>query len=193
MSAPKRRSLPSPFVLAQRDRLCAAAALGPILDLACGRGRHAYRLASWGLRVVALDRDRGALAGLALEARAATLPIDPICADAEDPAGLPFPPAVFGAIVVTRFLFRPLSATLVTALKPAGLLVYETFTERNRSFRQGPVDPSFLLREGELPRLFPSLEVLDFEEGLRRRPGDAGEEVVASLVARKPVAAHPAS
>ncbi|MCL4683753.1 methyltransferase domain-containing protein [Myxococcota bacterium] len=186
MSTASRRSQPSPFVLLQRDRLCAAAALGPVLDLACGRGRHACLLGSWGLRVVALDRDRGALADLAADARSAALPVDPLCADAETAAGLPFPPASFGAIVVTRFLFRPLSATLVAALKPAGLLVYETFTERNRIFRQGPVDPKFLLREGELPGLFPGLEVLAFQEGPRLRPGTGGEEAVASLAARKP-------
>ena len=38
---------------------------GSVLDLACGRGRHARYLAGLGFRVEAVDRDAEALAGLA--------------------------------------------------------------------------------------------------------------------------------
>lgn len=174
---------PSPFVLAQEAALRAAARHGLVLDLACGRGRHARLLAAWGLRVVALDRNRDALAALAAAARAAALPIAPLRADAEAPFGLPFRPASFGAVLVTRFLFRPLAPTLAALLRPGGLLVYETFTTRNRDLGQGPGNPAFLLEPGELAQLFPGLEVVASQEGLREAPS---REWVASLAARRP-------
>ena len=177
---------PSPFVVGQLDRLRRAAALGPVLDLACGRGRHARWLAARGLRVVALDRDAAALRALAAEAEASALPIEPVRADAEHAAGLPLRAARFGAIVVTRFLFRPLAPALETLLLPGGLLLYETFMKKNRELGQGPGNPRFLLEEGELPGLFPGLDVLCFEERLRPRPDGAGAEWVASLSARRP-------
>lgn len=179
---PHEADPPSPFVLDHEAALRAAGRHGPVLDLACGRGRHARRLAGWGLRVVALDRSRDALTALAAAARAGGLAIQPLRADAEDPRGLPFHPAAFAAIVVTRFLFRPLAPLLPRLLQPDGLLVYETFTIRQRELGQGPRNPAFLLEPGELPRLFPELEVLASDEGLRRAPRP---EWVASLAARR--------
>ncbi|HSJ97425.1 MAG TPA: class I SAM-dependent methyltransferase [Myxococcota bacterium] len=180
---PAGADAPSPFVLAQEAALRAAARHGSVLDLACGRGRHARLLAGWGLRVVALDRDRQALAGLAAAARAGNLPIAPLRADAEAPCGLPLRPGAFGAVLVTRFLFRPLAPALAALLRPGGLLLYETFTSRQRDLGQAPRNPAFLLEPGELPRLFPALQVLASHEGLREGPFP---EWVASLAARRP-------
>lgn len=178
----QRADAASPFVVAQEGALRAAGRHGPVLDLACGRGRHARLVAGWGLRVVALDRDAAALAALAAAARAEGLPIAPLRADAEARSGLPFQPGTFGAVVVTRFLFRPLAPALAALLRPGGLLVYETFTSHQRDLSQGPRNPAFLLEPGELPRLFPELEVLASSEGLREAPW---LEWVASLAARR--------
>lgn len=180
---PQEADPPSPFVAAQEPALRAAARHGLVLDLACGRGRHARLLAGWGLRVVALDRSREALAVLTDAAHAEELPIAPLRADAETAHGLPFRPGTFAAIVVTRFLFRPLAPVLAALLRPRGLLVYETFTIRQRELGQGPRNPAFLLDEEELPRLFPGLAVERYETGLRE---DGSPEWVASLTARKP-------
>lgn len=180
---PAGADAPSPFVLAQEAALRAAARHGPVLDLACGRGRHARLLAGWGLPVVALDRDRVALAELAAAARAGGMPIAPLRADAEAPCGLPLRPERFSAVLVTRFLHRPLAPVLAALLRPGGLLVYETFTIHNRDLDRGPRNPAFLLEPGELPRLFPGLEVVASREGLRTGPC---REWVASLAARRP-------
>jgi len=174
---------PSPFVAEQEAALRAAARHAPVLDLACGRGRHARLVAGWGLRVVALDHDAEALRALAGDARRAGLAISPLRADAEAPSGLPLRPGSFGAVVVTRFLHRPLAPALAALLQPGGLLVYETFTIRQRELAQGPRNPAFLLEPGELPRLFGGLEVIASAEGLREQPGP---EWVASLAARRP-------
>ena len=174
---------PSPFVIAQRDRLRATAALGPCLDLACGRGRHALFAAREGLRVVALDRDAALLRKLADQAATERLAIAALCADAESPLGLPFPAARFGAIVVARFLFRPLAAAIEALLAPGGLLVYETFTRRQLELGRGPKNPAFLLEPGELATLFPGLSVLEYDESLRS--GGSSDAWLAGLVAAR--------
>jgi SAM-dependent methyltransferase len=170
-------------VVAQRDRLRATAGLGPCLDLACGRGRHALFAARNGLRVVAVDLDAPLLRKLADQSATERLAIAALRADAESACGLPFPEACFGAILVARFLFRPLAPAIAALLAPGGLLVYETFTTRQRELGRGPRNPDFLLTEGELPRLFASLEVVAYEESLRS--GGGGESWLAGLVARR--------
>lgn len=173
----------SPFVLAHAERLRVAAARGPILDLACGRGRHAIALAGGGVRVVGLDRDAGALRELDALARARGLAIAAVRADAEAGCGLPFPPACFAGVVVSRFLFRPLAPALASLLRPGGVLLYETFTHRQNELGHGPRNPAFLLDPGELPRLFPGLAVLEYREHCTPGPRP---EWLASLAARKP-------
>ena len=173
---------PSAFVTDYRAVLESAAAGRPLLDLACGRGRHALLAARWGLPVIGLDRDPSALAALRRAARGESLTVATLRADAEDPRGLPLRRASLGAIVVTRFLCRALAPALVEALAPGGVLLYETFTRRQRALGTGPRNPDYLLEEGELPRLFASLEIVESREGL------VDERAwLASLVARKPV------
>ena len=46
---------PSAFFTANASRLLETAPLGPVLDLACGRGRHALAVAAMGLAVTAID------------------------------------------------------------------------------------------------------------------------------------------
>lgn len=174
---------PSPFVAAQRDRLRATAALGPCLDLACGRGRHTRFAAQCGLVVVALDRDAAALREIEAFATRESLAISPLRADAESPLGLPLAPGRFGAVLVSRFLFRPLAPQIEALLAPGGVLVYETFTIRQRELGRGPKNPAFLLNEGELPRLFPALRAEQHVESLRGAPTPSW---LAGLVATKP-------
>ena len=70
-----------------------------VLDFACGRGRHAVLAAGKGHRVLAVDRNAEALAGLAA-------PIETLCSDLEaDP--WPFADQQFDAVIVTNYLFRP--------------------------------------------------------------------------------------
>ena len=67
-------------------------------------------------------------------------------------------------------------------IAPGGLLVYETFTRDQRALGWGPRRDAFLLEAGELPTLFPRLEVMTHEE--RTSPGTR-PEAVARLAARK--------
>lgn len=115
-----------------------------VLDVAAGGGRHNLFFVDRGHKVTAIDRDTAALAPHpALEI---------IQADLEDGSPWPLPGRIFGAVVVTNYLHRPLFPALLDALAPAGVLLYETFMAGNERFGR-PSNPDFLLKDGELLEL----------------------------------------
>ena len=136
---------------------------GEVLDLACGRGRHALYLAAKGYRVLALDRDPNALASLGGVQNLTTLE-----ADLEDGSPWPLAGRRFAGIFVTNYLHRPLFPRLADALSEGGVLLYETFMAGNERFGS-PSNPKFLLRPGELLSslggLGDRLSILAFEQG----------------------------
>lgn len=141
-----------------------------VLDVACGSGRHVRWFAQRGCRVTGVDRDAAALTGLAGVA-------ETIVADIE---GGPWPLAgrSFDAIVVTNYLWRPLLPTIVAALAPHGVLIYETFAHGNQSVGR-PSNPAFLLAPGELLEVARGLHVVAYENGFLNSP----ERFVQRLVA----------
>jgi SAM-dependent methyltransferase len=142
-------------------------AQGIVLDLACGEGRHARYLAGLGYRVEAVDRDGAALAALA-----GVDGISTCCADLES-SPWPCGSDRFDGIVVTNYLHRPLMPALLAALRPGGVLIYETFAVGNEKFGR-PSNPDFLLRPDELlQHVSGRLSVVAFEQGLIERPAPA--------------------
>ncbi len=178
------RAPPSPFFVEQTAQLRSAAKRGPVVDLACGRGRHCIAAAESGAHAIGVDRNPSFLADLRAAARTRGLRVDTIRADLERSAKFPLKPGCCAVILVFRFLFRPLAPRIEEALRPGGLLLFETFTVHQRQFAAGPRNPAFLLDAGELPELFPGLEVLEFWEGVTDGSSPAA---VARLAARKPV------
>jgi tellurite methyltransferase len=174
---------PAALLRAAWERLAAAATLGPILDVACGGGRNALPLARAGLGVLGLDRSRERLEGLQRIARSERLPLRVLLTDLEAADSVPLTAASAGAVMVFRYLHRPLAPELARVLRPGGLLVYETFTVHHREVAEHPRNPAFLLQPDELLVLFPELETLSYEEAVVRVPSPAA---VARLVARKP-------
>jgi SAM-dependent methyltransferase len=173
---------PASLLREELPRLVRAARGRPILDLACGRGRNAREAAAAGLQVVALDRDREALDALRQARPSGPAPILCVRSDVEAGTGLPFGSAVFGAVLVFRFLFRPLAPEIERVLGAGGVLVYETFTTAQRRLAGGPRNPAFLLAPGELATLFPRLGVRRNEEGVFADPNPLA---LARLVAEK--------
>ena len=168
------RAAPSPWVVRWHRSIPAA---GPVLDVACGAGRHAHLLAHFGHPVVAVDRDVAALATLAgvpgIVAREYDL----------EASAWPFEPRSAAGIVVTNYLHRPLLAAMVETLAPGGLLIYETFAMGNERFGK-PSNPAFLLRPGELfAAVFPALHVLAYEDTVLGPPRPAA---VQRIAARRP-------
>jgi SAM-dependent methyltransferase len=161
---PHEQSAPSAWVC-RFARLITAG--GAVLDLACGQGRHARHLAGLGYQVEAVDRDSAALAALAGVAGVTTR-----CVELED-APWPYAADQFDGIVVTNYLHRPRVADLLLALRPGGVLIYETFALGNQKFGR-PSNPEFLLRPHELLEWVQGrLQVLAFEQGLIELPKPA--------------------
>lgn len=165
--------------LVRHHPLCAT---GRALDLACGRGRNALYLARAGFQVEAWDRDAEALE--CLRATAASSGLSAITTRLVDLEQTPaIPPAAFDLITVFSYLQRDLAPTIVRALKPGGLLLYETFLVDNHERFHHPGQREFCLDHNELLALFRELRVLAYREGAldpQRGP------FVASLVAQHP-------
>lgn len=131
---------------------------GRALDLACGLGGNALVLARCGLETEAWDWSAAALKLVAQQA----VDLD-VHTQVRDVERDPPPPASFDVIVVSLFLERSLAPALVEALRPGGLLFYQTFAEAV-SGRAGPGNPAFRLRRGEMLQLFAPLQTLYYRE-----------------------------
>jgi SAM-dependent methyltransferase len=146
---------------------------GQVLDLACGGGRHARLLAGLGHTVIALDRDREALAQVAAGSHGDA--IKTVEYDLEAPgAAWPFAPQSLSGIVVTNYLYRPLLPAIGASLAPDGVLIYETFARGNETFGK-PSNPGFLLTPGELLGVAgrSGLHIVAFEDGVVQQPKPA--------------------
>ncbi len=152
---------------------------GRVLDVACGAGRHALLVASAGWDVYAIDRDASAVDWLSRTAHRVGLPVHAALADLEAPR-VSLGKARYDAVLVFRFLHRPLFPALRRALKPGGVLIYETFTT-TQAARGRPTNPAFLLVPGELAALAAPLEILDAREG------EFDGAALAAVVARRRV------
>lgn len=120
--------------------------LGPVLDLACGAGRHSKYLHSLGMYVISLDREEKLLKLLQNEE------INCVSCDLEASTNQghsyvwPFSRDAFSAIVVTNYLHRPLFSELLASIKPGGVLIYETFAIGNEAYGR-PRNRDFLLQD----------------------------------------------
>ena len=153
---------PSPFIVRWVRRLVAEFPAHPrALDVATGRGRHAIVMAAEGFRVVGIDIQFSGLVAATRSARAQGLDISGVCADL---TVLPMPPERFHLIVVTRYLDRSAFPAMRDALVPGGVLLYETFTTRQREHGRGPTSRAHLLDPGELRELARGMDLLFDEE-----------------------------
>jgi tellurite methyltransferase len=154
---------------------------GSALDLACGNGANAMFLAEKGLMVEAWDISDVALNRLTQKARQQQLTI--ISKQiAVEPDHLPI--NVFDVIVISRFLDRRLAEPLMQALKPDGLLFYQTFTV-NKLTDKGPSNPAYLLARNELLRLFAPLNLLYYQEDDRTGCLAEGDRNEARYIGQK--------
>ena len=149
---------PATQVLTDNDFLLPQA--GTALDLACGLGANAVFLAKQGLAVTAWDISVVAIDKLTAQAVRQGLNIN-ACQQKIEAAS--FTECRFDVIVVSRFLDRTLSDAIIGALKPDGLLFYQTFT-REKTSPQRPDNPDYLLVRNELLALFSPLRAVFYRE-----------------------------
>jgi len=177
-------SPPANFLLQQLHRL----PKGKALDVAAGRGRHSLFLASNGFQVDAVDHDERALAYLSTSAQGdAPSAITTRAVDLEQPA--PNEPSlgknVYDVILVFFYLHRPLFPAIIGALKPGGVLVYETFTIDNHVHHRHPKRREFCLSSNELLGLTVPLHVLHYDEGAHVNTDGTDRVYTAQLLASK--------
>ena len=166
-------------VLAENLHLLPAG--GRALDLACGLGGNAILLAQQGLEVVAWDIAEVAIASLQELAHAQQVAVQ---AEVRDVEANPPEPESFDVIVVSYFLERNIIPALIQALRPGGLIFYQTFTRQHVSGR-GPQNPAYRLSNQELLRLFSILDVLVYREEGGAGALQAGYRDEAQLVGQK--------
>ena len=133
---------------------------GKVLDVACGLGANALLLAQHGLETHAWDYADNALQKLQQQALQKQLTLHTACRDIEvnPPEALSF-----DVIVVSRFLERSLFPSLIAALRPQGLLFYQTFTQAKVS-DAGPKRSAFRLKDNELLHLCSKLHIMVYQE-----------------------------
>lgn len=165
-------------VLEENQHLLPAS--GEALDLACGRGANALKLAELGLSVSAWDLSPVAIEGLAKEASLRGLPVS---ARVRDVIVSPPAPQTFDVVLVAHFLERHIVPAIIAALRPGGLLLYQTFAER--VVDEGPLDPMFRLGDNELLRLFAPLKIRVYREEAAAGDMRRGWRGLAMLVAQK--------
>ena len=167
----------SPFVAEWIARLAPQRAeFAPrALDVAMGRGRHAVPLALAGFDTFGVDVRFDAVRDARFAAKAAAVRVHGWCADLTQH---PLPSSRFDLIVVIRYLQRDLFPVLRAAVRPGGVVLYETFTTAQRALGWGPASPDHLLEPGELLRSFEGFEVLFYEEV-------SAPEAVARIAARR--------
>lgn len=140
---------------------------GPVLDLACGAGRHTRLMLDRGHPVTAVDIDVSGLSDI--EGRPGLTILE---ADLE---GAPWPLAGhgFAGVIVTNYLWRPILTDIVAGVASGGVLIYDTFAVGKERFGK-PSNPDFLLRPGELLEAVQgALTVLAYEHGEVQAPKPA--------------------
>lgn len=156
---------------------------GDALDAASGRGGNALLLARVGLQTTAIDVSPVGLAqlsafaqthGQTITTRAEALSVQSLGVNQWD------------VIVVSNFLQRDLFEGFCAALKPGGLLFYETFVQNKTDTTVGPSNPEFLLHDNELLDLTRNLSVRVFID--QQTVGDCAQGVrnKSCLIAQKP-------
>ena len=151
---------------------------GRVLDVACGRGRHALLLASAGFDVHAIDRDPDAIEFVRAMADRLSLRLEARVIDLETEPPPSLPTHGYDAVLVFNYLHRPLMPALRDAIMPSGRIFYETFATRQAE-RGHPKNPAFLLTDGELMALMKPLAIL------RSREGEFDGRFLASVVAER--------
>ncbi len=154
---------------------------GDALDLACGRAGNAIYLAKYGFDVDAVDISPVVLEHVEQFANEHSLSISCQCRDIES-EGLS--DKKYDVIVVSYFLNRELFPQIISALKPKGILFYQTWSQQKVD-DSGPGNPVFRLQAGELLELSKPLRPIYYREEGGQGDQSKGNRNIAALVAIK--------
>jgi len=150
--------------------------VGQAIDLACGTGRNTHFLAERGFNVDAVD-----ISDYALSKIKNSSTINKIDTDLDK---YNITPKKYDLIVNINYLNRRLVSQMKDALKPEGVIIFETFLIAHGEFKIPTMNLDYLLRKNELLHSFIGLDIIYYEE--RIDTNSKGERVkIASIVAKK--------
>lgn len=155
-------------------------AQGAALDVAMGAGRNAFYLAELGFEVTGIDISAAAISHCQQEAARRGLLVNALAGDV---TAYDFGREAYDLIVNLYFLERAIAPKLVEALRPGGVLVFETFTIAQTQLSDGPDNPHWLLHPAELPLMFRTLKKLYYRDEIVEE--DGRRKAIASLIAQK--------
>jgi SAM-dependent methyltransferase len=154
----------------------------PVLDLACGQGRHTRFLLERGHPVTAVDIDVSGLEDIADHRN-----LEIVQADLEDGSPWPLPGRRFGMVVVTNYIWRPLFPHVIESVDADGVLLHESFALGNEAYGR-PTNPAFLLRPGELIDLVRDrLQIVAYEHGYLEKPRPMVRQRICAARRERPV------
>jgi len=151
---------------------------GKALDVAMGEGRNAVFLAKNGFNVDGCDISEIAVKKALDLAKENNVKIHAFVADLET---YKLPKDTYDVIACFYYLQRGLVPQMKEALKPGGMIIYETYTieNRERGF-EGPKNKDYLLKPNELLDLFKDLKIIYYRELVLNN-----KKAIASLIAKK--------
>src|SRR3990172_3359421 len=151
---------------------------GKGLDIAMGEGRNAVFLAKNGFEVDGCDVSEIAVKKTLGLAKENNVRVNAFVADLEI---YKLPKDAYDVVACFYYLQRSLIPQIKEALKPGGMVIYETYTIENweRGF-EGPKNEDYLLKTNELLDLFKDLTIIYYRELVLD-----DKKAVASLIARK--------
>ena len=129
---------PTAFFQTHEKRLTATSGIGPVLDLACGHGRHSMAAADLGLDVLAIDRNGEALDSLGHIQPRNHGKIRTLRVDLESASPPSLEPLSFGAVLVFRYLHRPLDTSGSHHQSPAARAPQPEYTSPCPASSRGP-------------------------------------------------------
>ena len=151
---------------------------GKALDIAMGEGRNAVFLAKNGFDVDGCDISEIAVKKALDLAKESNVKIHAFVADLET---CKLPKDTYDVIACFYYLQRDLVPQMKEALKPGGMIIYETYTIENLELGfEGPKNKDYLLKPNELLDLFKGLKIIYYRELVLNN-----KKAVASLIAKK--------
>ena len=149
-----------------------------ILDVGMGGGRNAVFLARKGYNVTGLEANKKLSSRASELAEEFGVRINILNGKVQDhnPNQV-----LYDAIICFYYVDRALHEKLISWLRPGGILIYESYTERQLKTRYSDkLGKNFLLKEGELLNLFPKMRILKYEEPIHQN------DFIASIILQKP-------
>ena len=143
-----------------------------------GEGRNAVFLAKKGFTVDGCDISEIAIKKALDLAKENNVKVRAFVADLET---YKLPQNTYDVIACFYYLQRDLVPQMKEALKPGGMIIYETYTieNRERGF-EGPKNKDYLLKPNELLDLFKDFKIIYYRELVLNN-----KKAIASLIAKK--------